>query len=833
LLHTNIVPVFEVGRDGDVAFYTMQFIQGEGLDQVIDELARLRTSDRDPGRHDRDGSEGALKATITIQSAVAATAASRGGKLAQVVESLLIGRLGIGGLASSDGSATATTQDAGTAPFDPTATMGADASDPDPPFPASPPSSVGSGSAVLPGGTAVSSVESSGRRMPYFRSVAQIGRQAAQGLAHARARGIAHRDIKPSNLLLDTAGVVWISDFGLAKAEDDGLTATGDLLGTLRYMAPERFRGEGDHRADLYALGLTLYELLTLRPAFDTSDRLELIERIKSEEPARPRSLDARIPRDLETIVLKASDKDPAQRYATAEAMAEDLRRFLVDEPIQVRRISGAERSWRWCRRNPGLAGASALSVLAMVATAAIATAFGVHQASNAYQQTLAAGRELGLRKSSEVLLARVALKEGVSRCEQSEVAHGLLWLARALEFAPADQPDLQREIRLNIDRWSRSAPHLRDAREFSGRVNAVAISPDGTRALAGSSDGTAQLWEPASGRPIAPALRHGGSVLAVAFSPDGTLAVTAAADWRVRLWKSDTGVEARPPLDHGGPIERVVFSPDGRHLATGGPNRPARLWDLSSGHSIALRRDPESPEPPGETVRWDRPLRSRRNAADHHPHGLEPWAARHVPALGRPDRRPDRTGDDARLDLHLGPDLRSPREADDGRRQRRRRLALGGGDRHQEGRAVPPPGRGHGLRLQPRRPDLRHRLRRWHNLRLGSGDPGSADGDFAPPTALRDRRTCFPQRWSSAALGGQRRRRTALGPRRRSPAGRALPPSRAAQVRRDGFARPLDPHRSRGRRGARLGAADERLAPARDEPRSGRWPSAPTARPS
>ena len=109
----------------------------------------------------------------------------------------------------------------------------------------------------------------SGRRQPFFRSVAQIGRQAAQGLAYAHARGIVHRDIKPSNLLLDTAGVVWITDFGLAKAEDDGLTATGDILGTLRYMAPERFRGEGDARADIYALGLTLYELLTLRPAFD------------------------------------------------------------------------------------------------------------------------------------------------------------------------------------------------------------------------------------------------------------------------------------------------------------------------------------------------------------------------------------------------------------------------------------------------------------------------------------------------------------------------------------------------------------------------------------
>ena len=123
--------------------------------------------------------------------------------------------------------------------------------------------------------------------------------------------GIVHRDIKPSNLLLDTEGVVWIADFGLAKGEDEGLTQSGDILGTLRYMAPERFRGEGDARADVYALGLTLYELLTLRPGFDSSDRLKLIEQIKTEEPPKPRSIDARIPRDLETIVLEGDREGP------------------------------------------------------------------------------------------------------------------------------------------------------------------------------------------------------------------------------------------------------------------------------------------------------------------------------------------------------------------------------------------------------------------------------------------------------------------------------------------------------------------------------------------
>ncbi len=208
--------------------------------------------------------------------------------------------------------------------------------------------------AVLPGGTQLSVAEMSHR--VFHRSVAHIGRQAAGALVHAHARGVIHRDIKPSNLLLDTDGVVWVTDFGLAKADDDGLTQTGDVLGTIRYMAPERFLGQADARSDVYALGLTLYELLLLRPAFDSPNRLALIEQVRSVDPPRPRSIDPRIPPDLETIVLKAVEKDAKARYASADAMSEDLRRFLADEPIQARQVSTTERYWRWARRNPVIA---------------------------------------------------------------------------------------------------------------------------------------------------------------------------------------------------------------------------------------------------------------------------------------------------------------------------------------------------------------------------------------------------------------------------------------------------------------------------------------------
>ena len=227
-------------------------------------------------------------------------------------------------------------------------------------------------SAVFPGQTDLSCVRTDGHH--YFQAVARIGYQTANALAYAHARKVIHRDVKPSNLLLDTAGVVWITDFGLAKTQDAALTTTGDVVGTLRYMAPERFQGEGDERADVYGLGLTLYELLVLRPAFETADRLRLVDCIKNEEPARPRAVDSRIPRDLETIVLKAAHKEAQRRYQTAEEMGEDLRRFLANEPIRARRTSGLVRVRLWSRRNPALAGLVLL--LALVAAVSTAAAF-------------------------------------------------------------------------------------------------------------------------------------------------------------------------------------------------------------------------------------------------------------------------------------------------------------------------------------------------------------------------------------------------------------------------------------------------------------------------
>jgi serine/threonine protein kinase len=190
----------------------------------------------------------------------------------------------------------------------------------------------------------------------FFRMVATLGIQAAEALEHAHQIGVVHRDIKPGNLLLDTRGNLWVTDFGLAQFQNSvELTMTGDLVGTLRYMSPEQALANRiviDHRTDVYSLGATLYELLTLVPAFSVKDRQELLRQVAFEDPRTPRKLNKSIPFELETIVLKAMEKNAADRYGTAQEMANDLGRFLEDKPIQARRPTIRQRIARWGRRH-------------------------------------------------------------------------------------------------------------------------------------------------------------------------------------------------------------------------------------------------------------------------------------------------------------------------------------------------------------------------------------------------------------------------------------------------------------------------------------------------
>jgi serine/threonine protein kinase len=226
-------------------------------------------------------------------------------------------------------------------------------------------------------------------RRDHAGTVAWYGVQAAEALQHAHEVGIIHRDVKPSNFMVDDRGHLWITDFGLAHLpqDDPSLTRTGDLVGTLRYMSPEQVRGarhEIDSATDIYALGLTLYELVTLRPAFVAADRQELLRRILQDEPVPPRRIDPSIPRDLETIVLKAIAKEPRSRYGSARELADDLGRFLEDQPILARRPSLKERAARWSRRHRPV-------VLTAVIVLVMALAIGTTLLRRAKQQTGAA----------------------------------------------------------------------------------------------------------------------------------------------------------------------------------------------------------------------------------------------------------------------------------------------------------------------------------------------------------------------------------------------------------------------------------------------------------
>jgi hypothetical protein len=647
----------------------MQFIQGQGLDLVITELRRLR---------DRAGSQPRVRAASLDQSlrprpehsgqGIAGPMTGDAVEVSPVVMSILGGRFDPGGGGPERAAASSSmptrapaggrTTQAGTG-MEPAATgsdpalkpteidgviagdtNGTDRAHPPAPAPsyfASPASS----SAILPGGTQLSSVESGHRSL--FRSVAQIGRQVAGGLAYAHARGILHRDIKPSNLLLDTEGVVWIADFGLAKGDDEGLTQSGDILGTLRYMAPERFRGEGDARADVYALGLTLYELLTLRPAFDSRDRPEMIERIKTEEPRRPRSVDARIPRDLKTIVLKAIEKDPKARYQSAEAMGEDLRRFLANEPIKARQAGAAEQYWRWARRNPGIAAlGGVLTGVLVIATVLSLLAMERFRTQAETQRTLANAREAERQKAEH---ARA--DEATARLKADQANSSLL----------AAQEELRRTVYATRSNLALAAWDATDVGRLRSLLDLLQPTP-GEPELRGWE--WRYLWQLGHEDWLTLRGEHDGFT-DVVFSPDGQTLACLEANGRIHLWDRRTGqsrrtigVRTREVLYHLSPMSGVhalAFSSDGRRIAGPGPDASLVLYAVDTGlptlsfegdHRAVLDlawspdgRTPgrrpleprhESVEPPGRPpdprrVRWTRRPGRRRRVQPRWPH--------------------------------------------------------------------------------------------------------------------------------------------------------------------------------------------------------------------
>jgi WD40 repeat protein/tRNA A-37 threonylcarbamoyl transferase component Bud32 len=440
------------------------------------------------------------------------------------------------------------------------------------------------------------------------RTAAQLVATVARAVHYAHQRGILHRDLKPANILLEigtdaSAGrtpIPYVVDFGLAKrvsgtgsSSGRNLTRSGTIVGTPGYMAPEQARAEKGLTvaADVYSLGAILYELLTGALPFRAANALDVLLQVLEKEPARPRSLRPGVDRDLETICLKCLEKDPARRYPSAEALAEDLERWLAGRSISARPAGRAEQLWRWCRRNQALAVASAAAIVALLATAAISVTFAIHQKQAAANLQQALEESERNRRQSAEYAFRLAYQKALEQHKDKE-EEAMLGLTRALELAPEGSEDLQAECREKLTEWGQELGPRKPPLEHDDRVNQVAFSPDGRTILTSSSDHTARLWDAATRRQLFILRGHTAEVHAAVFSPDGKTILTGSADRTAKLWDTATGKLLHTLEGHPGAVIQAVFSPDGATVATVsgfsflGLPAEARLWDTATGRA-------------------------------------------------------------------------------------------------------------------------------------------------------------------------------------------------------------------------------------------------------
>ena len=480
--------------------------------------------------------------------------------------------------------------------------------------------------------------------------VARLLGTLARAVHYAHQHGVLHRDLKPGNILLDGVGVPYLTDFGVAKMmqEERGLTLTAELVGTPSYMAPELALGRPASAAsDVYSLGAILYELLTGKPPFHGSTPAQTLRQVVEDVPRAPTTICGKVNRDLETIALKCLEKEPARRYGSALAMAEDLERFLRGEPITARLATARERLWRWCRRKPALATALAATLL-VFALGFIGVAWQWRRADR-----LAASeresREVAQRNLQQLQIARAE-----DYLEAGETTTGLAHLARVVRENPRNAVAATRLVSaltwrsFALPRFELSlcggttggaeepAVSQVNASQVMAASCLAACSPDGRRLATAAWDGTCRLWEAETGTLVSELPRHAGQLTSLEFSADGTrllaasyshvslieraaekepsahklaltnwascarnwascarfspkgdLVAVGGGDGSILLWNDGAG-EPRPLAGrHDQPVLALGFSPDGKRLASSARDGAVRVWDLASGTDL------------------------------------------------------------------------------------------------------------------------------------------------------------------------------------------------------------------------------------------------------
>jgi WD40 repeat protein len=391
-------------------------------------------------------------------------------------------------------------------------------------------------------------------------------------------------------MLLDTHGHVWLTDFGLARfSEDIDLTLSGDIVGTLRYMSPEQASGKPvllDHRTDIYSLGATLYELLALQSAMVSTDRQQLLHEIQYSSPRRLRQHNGRIDGDLETIVLKAMAKEPADRYATAQAMADDLTRYLESRPIHARPLGIIKRTWRWCRRSPAFAGLSLAVVCLSLLMAATALLFAQRETTHrreAQAQTRRAEAETREARWQQYL---ADMHTGIIAWENGDTKQTLDLVNR--HWPEPGGPDHRGFEWYYL--WRQTHPDNDTITlRHEGAVYGVAFSPDGKLLATGGNESrpTFRLWDSGTGRLVREMSGHADRVFLLLFSPDGKTLVSTSYDHTARLWNVETGRLRHVLRGHNHVVGLPMFFDDGKKLATGSWDFTVRVWDVASGKEL------------------------------------------------------------------------------------------------------------------------------------------------------------------------------------------------------------------------------------------------------